>query len=309
MEGNTQQPLPFNGGPSDVLLDQVGPTPMECQVVQQPIEECRLADTNVPGHKNMLHSGQIEIVEPLYRDQETFYPDVTFNHQAIQDAIQGKFYEIKKSDKRNTIARIHKDIRFYYNSLNICLGKQGSGKTTFLMRELIKLSTLPDCGKYECILYVTPSEVTDETLLSLVRLIRNIPVKACSFSDSIDLLTAYFENRENNEKHIFVILEDATFLLIKDNNAWCYWMTRLRHLRMTVWINLHVWRSITTQIKSQITSIFVGQGYTPQQMQVIYRQSCVTNLTSCQFIWYYQQLQRYHFMEINNIEGFARSCN
>lgn len=56
------------------------------------------------------------------------YKGFAFNEVAINDAIQNKFDEIRELGMKNTICRIHPRINFYYNSLNICLGKQGSGK-------------------------------------------------------------------------------------------------------------------------------------------------------------------------------------
>lgn len=240
-------------------------------------------------------------------DECETYKGFAFNEIAINDAIQNKFDEIRELGMKNTICRIHPRINFYYNSLNICLGKQGSGKTTLLFRELIKLDTLPDQGKYSIIVYVTNGEVQDETFKSLSPLITHIPIRTCQFDCVLEQLQGFFDNRPpGNQNHVFVILEDATFLLMKDNSQWCSWLTRLRHLRMTVWINLHVWRSITTQIKTQVTSVFVAPGFNRQQMQTIYRQNAIANLDSRSFVAVYMTLHQREWLLIDNVKALAK---
>ena len=235
------------------------------------------------------------------------YKGFSFNEVAINDAIQNKFDEIRELGMKNTICRIHPRINFYYNSLNICLGKQGSGKTTLLFKELIKLDTLPDQGKYSLIVYVTNGEVQDETFKSLMPLVSHIPFKTCQFDCVLEQLQGYFDSRDpDSQDHVFLILEDATFLLMKDNSQWCSWLTRLRHLRMTVWINLHVWRSITTQIKTQVTCVFVAPGFNRQQMQTIYRQSAIANLDSRSFVAVYMTLHQREWLLIDNAKALAK---
>lgn len=119
-------------------------------------------------------------------DEREEYKGFAFNEVTINDAIKNKFDEIRELRMKNTICRIHPGINFSYNSLNIYLGKQGSGKTTLLFRELIKLDTLPDQGKYSMIIYVTNGEVQDETFKSLKPLVRNIPIKSCRFMLSLN---------------------------------------------------------------------------------------------------------------------------
>ena len=53
----------------------------------------------------------------------------------IDEIVNNRLSKIKEGNK---IQEVHHQIFFYYNSLNIILGKQGTGKTTFIMKELIK---------------------------------------------------------------------------------------------------------------------------------------------------------------------------
>ena len=244
-------------------------------------------------------------------EEEELYKGFKFNTQAIDLAIAQQFKKIDHN-VHNKISLIHKSINFYYNSLNLCLGKQGSGKTTFLMKELIKLSALPDHGRYEAIVYVTNGAGRDETFNALVKLINGIPVYNVEFNEIIGMLETFFSNRdESDPKHIFVILEDATFLLLKDgqNNTWGTWMTKLRHLRMTVWINIHVWKSISTSIKTQVTSSFVFRGYNKENVNRIYYQSSIGNVSSQNFYALYQTLRKRQCLKVDNFLGEAYIIN
>ena len=48
--------------------------------------------------------------------------------------------ELNSDTSNKLINKIDDDINFKYNSFNICIGKQGTGKTTNILKELIKLS-------------------------------------------------------------------------------------------------------------------------------------------------------------------------
>ena len=79
---------------------------------------------------------------------------LSLNEEAIDSAIGEILSSFNKDDNiHNTISPIHPQLNFYYNSFNVCVGKQGVGKTTFLMKELIKLSQIPDT-QYNQIIYI-----------------------------------------------------------------------------------------------------------------------------------------------------------
>jgi hypothetical protein len=51
--------------------------------------------------------------------------------------------------------KIHPKINFKYNSINLLIPRRGVGRTFAVLRELIKLSQLPDCAGYTTFLYVS----------------------------------------------------------------------------------------------------------------------------------------------------------
>lgn len=226
---------------------------------------------------------------------------MTFNESKIKSTISQMFQQQREQlNLHNQVEEIHPQIQFRYNSLNICLGKQGSGKTTFMLTELIKLSELQDTP-YDKIVYITNGQ-TDDLTFSLLKQLVKIPILGLEFNDATRELSNYFNDRSDTTHHTFVIIEDASFLLMKDNPIWTDWVCKLRHLRMTIWINLHVWKSISTMIKTQITSIFIFKGFSREQMQHIYRQSCID--MNFQNIWcLYSMLRQRELLKITNLDG------
>lgn len=207
---------------------------------------------------------------------------------------------------RNKIEPIHPQINFYYNSFNICLGKQGSGKTTFMLKELIKLTRVNSL--YNCILYIAPTQ-NDYTFESLRSLIGDkIPIYHSTFPDSIELLSEYFNKVKNGINHIFIIIEDGTFLLSKETSIWFTWICSLRHLRATVWVNLHTWKGINPMLKTQVTCMFVLKGFSREQMQFVYRQcSCDKDFNT--FCILYANIDQYEIFSINNITGKLKTIS
>ena len=223
----------------------------------------------------------------------------TFNEDAINEAVGTILSEKGNNENKfNTISMIHPQINFYYNSFNVCVGKQGSGKTSFLMKELIKLSQLPDCV-YNQIIYVTAGGGDDITFEKLKKLI-SIPIYGLSFENSTQELSQFFTSRTDKIHHTFLIIEDASFLLLKDSPIWTEWICKLRHLRLTVWVNLHVWKSLNSMLKTQISAVFLFKGFSKEQLQLITRQSSAA--AEFKVIHYlYSQLGERQILNINNI--------
>ena len=215
----------------------------------------------------------------------------------------------KQSDKM--ICEIHPEINFKYNSFNVCIGKQGTGKTTSVLKELIKLSLLNDnsenedmnLDKYHLIIYVsnnssdatfnslykhisipivkTDYENVDKQIENLIKLkdtYNSIKDGKMSVSDlgvgGVDelLKSLYVSDFTRSRLHTFILLDDSAFLLRNENSKWNKWLCQLRHLNFTVFMCLQIWKSINTSIKSQISTIHLFRGFSRQQVNYIYQQ-------------------------------------
>ena len=206
--------------------------------------------------------------------------------------------ELNKNTKNKLINYIDKDINFKYNSFNICIGKQSTGKTTSVLKELIKLS-LKDIKSYHLIIYVSNNS-SDDTFNNLYKYI-NIPIVKTDYehldkqfeqliklkdeyNKMVDgvipknneiLRYLYVSNFNNKRLHTFILMDDAAFILKNDKSVWNKWLCQLRHLNTTVFMCVQIWKSINPSLKTQITSIHLFPGYSRQQVNYIYNQICV----------------------------------
>ena len=214
-------------------------------------------------------------------------------NDAIDDIID---YELNTGRKK-LISKISDNINFKYNSFNIFLGKQGTGKTTSILKELMKLSTIKN--DYHLIIYVSNNS-SDDTFNKLKNYI-NIPIVKTDYqhlnqqfeqliklkdtynkmidgeipkSDEI-LANLYINDFSKDRLHTFILMDDAAFVLKNENNPWFKWLCQLRHLNTTVALCLQIWKSINPSLKSQITSINIFKGYSRQQLNFIYQQIAV----------------------------------
>jgi hypothetical protein len=88
---------------------------------------------------------------------------------------------------------IHPDLNFKRNSINILISRRGVGKTFAVMKELIKLSQLPNCGNYSQFIYVT-DKMNDSTVNELIRLIK-IKTRVVKYEDVYKVLKDIMETK------------------------------------------------------------------------------------------------------------------
>lgn len=219
------------------------------------------------------------------------------NDKILQLKQNFKKYLKDNVKQESIISQIHSELDFYYNSLNICVGKPGTGKTTLLLKQLMILNNV--AHNYGLIIYL--SNTNDQFFLNTVKMFNKIPIVQKSFEEGTECLDEYLNNEERNF-HIFVIIEDATGLLEGRNYMWEQWLIKLRHLRMTVWINLHDWVSISPKIREQVSCVFLCKGFGKQKCGVIFRQ---LNLPYESKVIYgiYCQLRDFQYLKIDNIKN------
>ncbi len=219
------------------------------------------------------------------------------NDKILQLKQNFKKYLKDNVKQESIISQIHSELDFYYNSLNICVGKPGTGKTTLLLKQLMILNNVGH--NYGLIIYL--SNTNDQFFLNTVKMFNKIPIVQKSFEEGTECLDEYLNNEERNF-HIFVIIEDATGLLEGRNYMWEQWLIKLRHLRMTVWINLHDWVSISPKIREQVSCVFLCKGFGKQKCSVIFRQ---LNLPYESKVIYgiYCQLRDFQYLKIDNIKN------
>ena len=233
-------------------------------------------------------------------------------------------YELNKDTSNKLISYIDKDINFKYNSFNICIGKQGTGKTTSILKELIKLS-MKNIDSYHLIIYVSNNS-SDDTFNNLYKYI-NIPIVKTDYehldkqyeqliklkdiynkmidgeieNDKNILEALYINNFNLKRLHTLILMDDAAFVLKNEKSKWFKWLCQLRHLNTTIFMCIQIWKSINPSLITQITSIQLFPGYSRQQVNYIYNQICV-DMKFDDFYDLYVKIHQKHKMIIDLVE-------
>ena len=232
--------------------------------------------------------------------------DVSHNFENINNSINDCCINDclnKNKDKviHSLIKKIHPEINIYYNSVNIFVGKQGSGKTLSCLEEIIKISQIKNAS--HMLVYVTRyGDKTDITFESLKELIQ-IPIVYISqdnaeeyINNLLDYKQLYYEVRNNNlmndiideQKeqifetlhidnfesdmlHTLILLEDIANnkLLKHDTSYFSHLLTTCRHNHITFFLNVQFWKSLSSTIKSNVSTVYVFGTFSRQQLSYI----------------------------------------
>ena len=229
----------------------------------------------------------------------------------IDDVISG---ELNNGIKKH-ISKIDENVNFRYNSFNICVGPQGSSKTTSVMKELMKLSMIEH--DYHMFIYVTDND-SDDSFNSLLKYI-NIPCVKTNYKDvdeqfeqllklkdeynamvdgriekNNEILSALFVNDFSRSRlHTFILFDDASFIFDKKTKSkFKSWFTKLRHFNCTVFACIQIWGAMDVQLKSQLSGVYLYRGFGRERLQFIYRQLPI-DMPFEQFYQLYMQLPKY----------------
>jgi len=122
---------------------------------------------------------------------------------SVDDMIARKLSRSKANEYDNQIVPIVDEVAFYYNSINVLIGKQGTGKTFFAFRELLKINRLNQLHQngdiqlrglgegqlsHHQIIYVTDNGTSDTTYQTIGTMIDLIPMSICPYKDAVSQL-------------------------------------------------------------------------------------------------------------------------
>lgn len=106
-------------------------------------------------------------------------------------------HALKKTSHHELQSKIHPEINFKRNSVNLFIGRRGSGKSFNVFRELIKLSNLSNHG-YHLFVYVT-DKTNDPTYMKIKDELK-IPVIMIKHNDAEEYLDELIENKKAYEQ-------------------------------------------------------------------------------------------------------------
>jgi hypothetical protein len=221
-------------------------------------------------------------------------------------------------------------INVKFNSVNVFIGKKGTGKTVCALNEVFKISLT---GQYHLFVYACPQGIINDSSFKGLRpmIEENLPVHVIStdeIGNYIDRLikykNVYDEIKSNGEentidpqqeeelftalaltswhyKHLYTLIMfddiSGSPLFANEKAYLCSLLRRVRQPQLTIFLLIQNWKGLSPTVKNEITTIFMFKGFNQQQLQHIYSQSSV--------------LERERFIELANsltrINGFC--CN
>jgi hypothetical protein len=207
---------------------------------------------------------------------------------------------IKNKPAREGLTKIDEDLPSYYNSINVFCGRQGQGKTYSAVVEIANITKAND--KTCLVIYVTkegmPCDDTFEHLKELIlcpilyvsekdaeRLVKKTVVAMDVYKGIKDSEEEEYIDPEVREYlfsslaiddfsrdflHVIILFDDfANSPLSKEKGWFASFFATLRHKGFSVFICIQYWRSIPTQLKSNITMLYLFGGYSKQQLRPI----------------------------------------
>lgn len=229
---------------------------------------------------------------------------MNIDENKIKSLLNNEFNKNKeKIGSSNVISIVHPQLNIYYNSLNVCLGPQGSGKTTFMMFELLKFSQCKDT-RYKKVIYISKADPCDDLTFETLKDYLTFDLIGLKFEDSEETLSAYFEYQKRNpdEGHTLIIIEDGTYMFdnLDKDSPWFTWLIRLRHLKLTVWVNVHSWKTINMNIRTQITNLFIFKGIGNNVITQIFNQVPLS-VSKKKFLKLYQTLGPHELIRLTAV--------
>ena len=208
----------------------------------------------------------------------------------------------KKADYQNELqSTIAPDVFFKRCSVNLLIGKRGSGKTYNVFRELIKLNWVPERGGYDRFLYVCDKE-SDPTFERVKKLIP-LKIYKCTYADAAEYIEAItrIAAEEKTKYHTLVLLDDAQDILVKRTKANKDLYRKLfenRQPRITYMITLQDAIGINSAMKENSDALWLFGGFS--RSKFMYALKYVSHETDDEDLWQiYVTLSRNQAMLFN----------
>ncbi|GHU18839.1 hypothetical protein FACS189472_07740 [Alphaproteobacteria bacterium] len=116
----------------------------------------------------------------------------------VNSKIHRVIEKVDKSEQLQSV--IDPELNFRRNSINLYIGRRGSGKTFNVLRELIKLSQLPDRGGFNSFIYCT-DKTNDSTVKDLLPLIK-LKTRIVSYADMLTFMKGLIDAKMAYEQII-----------------------------------------------------------------------------------------------------------
>jgi hypothetical protein len=212
----------------------------------------------------------------------------------LNETVDYELNEIDRNDDNTDEIhyRIHPDLKFTLNSINVIVERTGAGKARFIFREISKLRYL--VHPYTQLLMITDEE-NDKTYLKYKELI-DIPVVQINYKNAFEEITniikaknMYELIRSDKQKapdeekkelltylsvenfdlpflHTLILFDDAKTIFYDVKNPLNSLILRNRHSKITYFFNVHLFtkNAVPMYIKKNMRALFYFGGYSSQ---------------------------------------------
>lgn len=257
--------------------------------------------------------------------------------------LQQSLNESSNRLNKSRITSIHPEVYLKYSSVNVFMGKQGTGKTFTLLKELVKLSLIKNERiDVHLIVIVTRDGRQDDTLetvkdnitipcvyvsydnvieylheLVFYKLVYNKVISEhldCSICEEQrdEILTAlHIPDFTKQSLQEVIVFDDAAYstILSRPNSEVLSMIHEARHYKFIFCFCIQGVKSIPLPIKEQMTTLFLFPGFIRQKLFTIYNQSGITSLEYDEFRDIYQQLAPRDYMLVDCQHGTVKVVN
>jgi hypothetical protein len=195
-------------------------------------------------------------------------------------------------------SQIHPEIYIYYNSINLLVGRRGSGKTYNVIREIMKICMLDHNGGCTCFVIIS-DKPNDQTIIELTDLFKDkLRIIVTDYEHAYEVLdeimegkTTYYqvvrkdlegEITEESKKeiliravdsdfydqlpHTLVLFEDAMNIFDQKKYQNLYKIVfKNRYQRITIFINVQEIYSIPPTIRKNLDTLWIFCGMNSKQ--------------------------------------------
>lgn len=252
----------------------------------------------------------------------------------IKDSINNHHNKLSNA----TISSIHPEIYLKYSSVNVFLGKQGSGKTFVLNKELLKLSLID--SNVHLIIQVTKDERKDETFEMFKEQI-NLSIISINYNNIIEYINnlifhkmiyeyiiendlvnkidqeqinevleyLHIDSFERKSLQEVIVFDDAAYQAILSNCEIIGMIHQARHYKLIFCFCVQGVKAIPLPIKEQMTNLFLFPGFINQKLPTIFNQSGINSLDYDEFKQLYRELGNREFIIVDCQKGTINIVN
>ena len=212
----------------------------------------------------------------MFKDKY-FMDDCSEESDSVDDEMLINLYE--NPINREALEKIP-GTNTYVNSVNVFVGRQRTGKTYTAIKEIIKITRKDP--QTHLLVYVNKDGKPNDDTFERTRDLINCSIIYVSYDDSRDYLEKLLEykrtyniikdkhlEQELSQKHFQELSENLSFMRSRNVDYINDLMTKCRHIQCSFFVIIHFWKALSTNLKSNLSTIYIFSGYSKQQLSYI----------------------------------------